>query len=764
MTDLKTFLFKLDKNLQTLQERQAKYGIDVPLSLVNQIDDHKKAIELTKQALTDDISEAEWRDQLKPLLIAIDDRSDQSDVAKSGVTIGDIEGGIHHSTFAGRDATTYNYYGEQRPLTKEALPDFDLQGQLEAHQEHLRSLTDPTAKEQTQAEINTLHDSLAALPSHEQTYCERVKAAYANPTFIELVSEARVKVDKIAAVADDLTDDLEWADSEADWAENGPADDTDWAGIDAFDDEVDIVPGLDEWHIEGQEIKRVRLNSLEEGIDQFSCIILLGDPGSGKTTALNNVAHHFANEYLAVGGKGNTQQLPLPLRLSEFGPDTTLEEFIINSWGGAVQTSQRRAKALAVNLYGYLQAGRLLILFDALNEMPAKGYNKRVQDLRHFIDQWSAEGNRFLVTCRVLDYDKELEGLQRVEVQPFNETQIKTFIQKNLTWKFRRRANNLIEAKKLDPAQRGAFVKHNRVKYGQRLWATLTRSNQANRRMMEMGRNPFLLDMMVSEFMASGGKLSDNRSELMQNFTKTLWQEAETKTPPEEWLAASVQRESLSVTAFEMQVRSGSGTAVETGLVKTVMPQQVQTDPNYPPRPAPADQILRLAVSASLIQMPQNKSSVRFYHQLLQEYFAARHLLKQKPTSLTERWQWDWFETEKPWVRPKGNYDPVPPPETTGWEETTILAAGLMPTNDDHLIRALIANNPVLAGRCLHEGQAKVNKETHQAVVDALLETISNSQGSLASPNSGRGGVGSSGRPAFGEIGDDRSRRILDGW
>ncbi len=43
--------------------------------------------------------------------------------------------------------------------------------------------------------------------------------------------------------------------------------------------------------------------------------------------------------------------------------------------------------------------------------------------------------------------------------------------------------------------------------------------------------------------------------------------------------------------------------------------------------PPPA-RILTLAAGASLIQMPQDQSSVRFYHQLLQEYFAGRELLK----------------------------------------------------------------------------------------------------------------------------------------
>ena len=46
------------------------------------------------------------------------------------------------------------------------------------------------------------------------------------------------------------------------------------------------------------------------------------------------------------------------------------------------------------------------------------------------------------------------------------------------------------------------------------------------------------------------------------------------------------------------------------------------------------------------------------------------------------------------WVRPEDNSESLPPPPPTSWEETTILAAGLAPENDDQLVWALIAANP----------------------------------------------------------------------
>jgi predicted NACHT family NTPase len=101
-----------------------------------------------------------------------------------------------------------------------------------------------------------------------------------------------------------------------------------------------------------------------------------------------------------------------------------------------VSAGHWNAFELADNLTNYLEGGKLCCLFDALNEMPHEGYGDCACALRSFINKWSARGNRFLVTCRVLDYGEVLSGLQRVEIQPLGEEQIEDFLQRELrqTW------------------------------------------------------------------------------------------------------------------------------------------------------------------------------------------------------------------------------------------------------------------------------------------------------------------------------------------
>jgi formylglycine-generating enzyme required for sulfatase activity/class 3 adenylate cyclase len=442
-----------------------------------------------------------------------------------------------------------------------------------------------------------------------------------------------------------------------------------------------------EWIPCGQDIKQVKLETLREAVEKYPCVILLGDPGCGKTTALENLAYQFSD---------HPDTLPVPLRLSEFDAGMRMEDFIIQGWGGLVEAGHWGAQELAACLETYLESGKLFILFDALNEMPLEGYRESSLALRRFIDRWSVKGNRFVVTCRILDYSEELSGLQRVEVQPLSDDQIRLFLQNELPEKWRA------------------------------LWQTLIRSLDRRHRLLEMARNPYLLTLMVDVF-EEDSQLNENRVALMHRFTQILMSWAKAKCPPDQWLSVDVQCEALAVMAFEMQTRSGFGTKVKTEQVKAVMPYEVQLDPNWPPQPTPPDEVLSLAASAKIIEMPIDRTTVRFYHQLLQEYFAANQMLKLDPASLAHLWCWPWLEKEMPlWVRPESNYEPLPPPPTTGWEETTILAVGSAPENDHQLIRTLLQVNPVLAGRCLLQGQVSVDPATRQTVIDHLLATIAN--------------------------------------
>lgn len=101
MTNFRNTLIQLHKNLNILREREAKYAGQVPLDLLNQIEDHQQAIALTEQATRGEISKDEWQEVLAPLLIEINIRGRKANV--SNITIGDVQGNIIATEIAGRD-------------------------------------------------------------------------------------------------------------------------------------------------------------------------------------------------------------------------------------------------------------------------------------------------------------------------------------------------------------------------------------------------------------------------------------------------------------------------------------------------------------------------------------------------------------------------------------------------------------------------------------------------------------------------------------
>ena len=467
-----------------------------------------------------------------------------------------------------------------------------------------------------------------------------------------------------------------------------------------------------EWIPVGKDIKRIQLKTLQYAVEKYPCVILLGDPGCGKTTALENLAYQFSD---------NPNKLPIPLYLREFDSGLSLKDFITRGWGGLLDAGHWGAQELAVNLESYLEAGKLFFLFDALNEMPFEEYKSKIVQLRKFIDEKSALGNRFLVTCRLLDYGEELSGLQRVEILPLSDDNINEFLQNELPddW--------------------------------EALWEILTYCGEDQCSLLEMARNPYLLTIMIDVF-EEDQQLTQNRAELMKRFTQILLDWAKVKCPPNQWVDADVQVEALSMMAFEMQIRSGFGTKIKTERVKSVIPQNIQLDPNWPPLPSPPDQILSLAANAKIIEMPIDRSTVRFYHQLLQESFAAHQLLKKDPKDMKHLWRWPWLETEMPfWSRPESNYDPLPPPPPTGWEETTLIAAGSAPENDHQLICGVLNSNPVLAGLCLLQDPNRYDSVIRDAIIESLLSTIANPNIALRVRISAGDVLGDIGDPRLGE-------------
>jgi len=119
-----------------------------------------------------------------------------------------------------------------------------------------------------------------------------------------------------------------------------------------------------------------------------------------------------------------------------------------------------------------------------------------------------------------------------------------------------------------------------------------------------------------------------------------------------------------------------------------------------------SDDQLYQAVSANLLE---DRGDVRFTHQLLQEYFAARRLDVERQNGLSAGELWsadDW------WI-------------PNDWNETAILLTGLYNDDATEIIHWLADANPELTARCINESGANVPDDTLLNLRQNWLQHIS---------------------------------------
>jgi len=471
----------------------------------------------------------------------------------------------------------------------------------------------------------------------------------------------------------------------------------------------DIPPEYTLLQISGEgpqrQINRIKLEDITQAIEQHPGLAVLGEPGAGKTTTLHKQAFDVARQRLTTGNG----KLPLLLSLADYRDYDSPYAFVETIWKRFFADQP---------LVERLRSGSLFLLFDSLNEMTFKDdrdYRQRVSDWRDFQQQWP--GNLMIFTCRSRDYSEPL-GLPQVEIDRLNDERVRDFLGKYL------------------PPDLAATA-----------WTRLDKSP-----LLDLVRNPYYLHM-LAYLLNAGQAWPANRAELFDQFARILLLREQDRHHPD-WPGLGPMQNAFAALAEGLQPL-GEGTRLPRQDWLARIPKSVPGPDGDVALSPPV--LLRLGLAATLLDTERGEQDeqVRFYHHQMQEYFAARALLDRfrKGEELSSRWRRPRLMTEMPDPGPLGDAEPMPPPPTTGWEEPTVLAAGLTLHPAD-FVRAVCKVNPALAARCLSESGSSLlaDEATATQVREALLADIADRRVHVRSRILAGDALGKLGDPRFKEI------------
>ena len=153
-----------------------------------------------------------------------------------------------------------------------------------------------------------------------------------------------------------------------------------------------------------------------DAVKSHSKLMVLGKPGSGKTTFLKHIAIQ------CDGSEFEANKIPIFIPLKTFAEIANLDllEYISDEFASCGVEARSQTEFA-------LSQGRGLILLDGLDEVPESDSDAVVRQIRQFVQKYY--NNQFIITCRIAaaKYRFHDAAFTNVEVADFNNKQIAAF-------------------------------------------------------------------------------------------------------------------------------------------------------------------------------------------------------------------------------------------------------------------------------------------------------------------------------------------------
>ncbi len=341
--------------------------------------------------------------------------------------------------------------------------------------------------------------------------------------------------------------------------------------------------------------------------DDESGLVILGDVGAGKTTFLQYIALSLVNGedvHQTVNGR-----IPLAMPLSAYydeleNNNISLYDFFVtyfDNLGGSLPFGQLFKEVVA--------RGKALILLDGLDEArDARLRNQAVQNIVDFIALNKGNGNKFLITSRLVGYRQArifADGVLECTLADIDELLGGRFIERWLLF---------VEQQEAD----GEAINREKETLRKQIWGNVALSRLAS--------NPLLLTIMLM-MQRQGLSLPHRRVELYHQFINTLIKDWNLARNPRNMPNTAVSdvletMRTLGPLALWMEEDNpGAGLVQREDFRRELVNVFRQRKAENPT--VEANQFLDDIKQFSGILVEREDQNIAFLHRSLQEYLAA---------------------------------------------------------------------------------------------------------------------------------------------
>ena len=228
-------------------------------------------------------------------------------------------------------------------------------------------------------------------------------------------------------------------------------------------------------------------------IDSDLPVILLGEPGSGKSVTLRKFALDVIEDqkndllpiYLQLGTYRQKYKNRKPVSLNRFIEESFSKNN--NLFGGTTID----------NIDQLIKRNKIVFLFDAMDEMPSYDYSDRVQEIQSFISKYSGFC-KIVIACRIREYAGDLPHSELI-IEPFDDKKIVEYLDNN----WRCYAHQVFSSGDTEKSRH--YKKFLEITH---------RKHPLN----SIASNPFFLKLTTLFFYANNGKYPDNQALIFSDY------------------------------------------------------------------------------------------------------------------------------------------------------------------------------------------------------------------------------------------------------